>query len=134
MTEHHDLIIRYMEKKQEVLKRYFGLDNYFTADDEAAIKEWDNEVASEVFLRMDCYGTCDDFGHIFGSIQCPFCFRHEDNCSECSYAKIHGECNDKDSDYKKSIFKLIHTDTKKEGEKRLLRKAGEEVGGFAYFK
>ena len=33
----------------------------------------------------------------------PFCLIYDGNCSECSYAKHHGDCHEYDSDYKRIV-------------------------------
>lgn len=95
-----DALIKFMWKKQELLKRAGAPLNYFTEIDAEAIKGWDASGA-EVILSLLKVGE-DDTG------MCPFCiarsvqhpFSSCDDCDACEYGAKHGICTQHGSDYK----------------------------------
>lgn len=84
---------------------------YFTKEDEEAILSWSPADASLV-LR-DILNCRKD---IIDSDTCPFCHKDalecslncsiSDMCENCSYAKRHKQCHNKNSTYKKILEKI----------------------------
>jgi hypothetical protein len=87
-------------------------ESYFSEDDINDILQWKEEDAQRVW-NMIVENTEDFIMDVFGTDFCPFCIYTEgmddDSCSNCSYGKRHGECDNDNSDWKNYI-KPLRTD------------------------
>ncbi len=83
---------------------------YFTNDDIEYIRAMDKDKLELVWDMIKYY--VDDFKYGFGCHTCPFCIYcsiYHDGCIFkilcilCPYGKVHGVCDDDDSDFRKII-------------------------------
>lgn len=131
--EHCRAVIGYMKKKAEVLEKYFGIDNYFLQEDEDAISQWEYWEMIGIHDKMKSQGESNLFIRIFSSSQCPFCIKGQGECEDCEYMINHGQCDDINSDYKKTIRPLIDKNDKENFSLLILIAAANEIKGFAYY-
>lgn len=86
-------IIKFMEKKQEVLARHSKKRVYFGVKDKRDIEKWPDKRCDAIWEGL----TRDGY---YGAGSCPFClYLGDEECSECSYGKRHGICGDWHSSY-----------------------------------
>jgi len=105
-------LIRFMEEKAKKVQELTGLpkETYFNKQDAKHIMEWSDDVCEEIWTHIRraifIFEVCN-----LGTYICPFCYKANDDCLECEYAKTHMECWEENSDYKK-IMKLLETERK----------------------
>jgi hypothetical protein len=101
-------LIRFLEKKNEIVKEMTGL-SYITKEDIEDIKNWkdkNSEKAWEtIVLNMEMSSFRTSKNKIVlpnDCFLCPWCIIYDDeDCNNCGYKKRHGDCESANSLYKK---------------------------------
>jgi hypothetical protein len=96
-------IIKTMEKKNELLKKYQKHPTYFWQKDARSIRGWREEDCSRVWDTMK-YAIIED---PFSRFACPFCVQYDVACHICPYKKRHGRCS-ASFDYRDHFYSLGH--------------------------
>ena len=80
-----DVLIKFMWRKNEILKEHGAPIDYFTESDANAIRRWSDAEAMVALSITEA--DMDD------TAMCPFCNHHlNDSCRICEYGKHHGIC------------------------------------------
>lgn len=97
---YQDKLIKFMWKKNDILKEA-GYDfGYMKLEIEKSMKKWDEEECKEIFdeLELEIY-EFQECGLVAET--CPFCIKHTSKCDNCEYGKINGGCGRENSVYEK---------------------------------
>lgn len=88
-----ETLIKFMWRKNEILKERGAPVDYFIQADANAIRRWSD--ASAMFALSNLVLSDDDAN------MCPFCMIHSfDHCDVCEYGANHGMCTHDNSNYK----------------------------------
>lgn len=91
---YQEMLIKFMEAKQQKLKEIGCEIPYFTSKDAEAIRQWDDKIAKNVWETIK-ENIEDNVECGLDAGVCPFCMKQEyfgGDCESCEYAKNHGIC------------------------------------------
>lgn len=100
MSKYTELLLDFMQKKNEIIRKHTQMD-IFTPEDFEEVKSWRVKL---------CILALDKLNHRSNDINnCPWCLVTS-GCYSCGYGKRHGDCGSRLSRYRRVKCILPYTD------------------------
>ena len=110
----------------------------FNTYDRKELESWSEKEVDKIAGAIDKALGRKDYMNVTDDEICPWCVKHDSNCSRCDYGIRHGACRHESSDYMQAGSSII-TDIPKENRRSLfrrlrkaLRKPGRVCGNNNY--
>ena len=88
-----DICINFMNRKNDIIKSNSKCNvDYITQEDLEDINGWDEDTCRSFIESIQPLILSD-------AEICPWCYKYDNNCNICSYAKRHGVCDMEQSNY-----------------------------------